>query len=429
LNKFVIKGGNPLNGEVWVSGSKNAALPIIAASVLVDEPVILDNLPNISDVSVMLRSLEEMGADIRRIDKNSVRIDTTHLLNHSVSYEMATKIRGSYYFIGSLLGQYGEAFCFQPGGCTFCDRPMEQHIKAFEYLGAGCGFEEGFYSIKADKLIGSRIEFDKITVGGTINAVLAAVKAEGMTVITNAAKEPHVVDVASFLNSCGADVRGAGTDTIKVYGVNYLKGSNYSVIPDQIEAGTFLTAIVATKGDGIVRNVIPKHLESILKVLEKVGAEVEIFDEAIHIWVNEELNKTDIKTAPHPGFPTDMQPQISALLSVSNGTSLIMEDIWDHRFNYVDELRRMRANIKVEQSMAIVEGVEHLSGAKVTATDLRAGAALIIAGLCAKGTTEIANIDLIERGYEDIQSKLQGLNANIQKVYFPDEVDSAAAIA
>lgn len=419
MERFVIKGGRRLTGEVSISGAKNAVVAIIPAVILADGPCVLENIPQISDVSISLRILYEMGADVKQLGKGVYRIDATGITDPVVPYELARLMRASYYFLGTLLGKFRRARVSMPGGCYLGDRPIDQHLKAFSSLGAACTLENGMIDICADSLIGSQIYFDKITVGATINAILAAVKATGLTVIENAAKEPHIVDLANFLNSMGADIMGAGTDVIKIRGVRHLKGTEYAVIPDQIEAGTYMVAAAATGGDVLVKNIIPKHLESITARLSKIGVNVEEFDDSIRISVDGPLVKTSVKTMPHPGFPTDMQPQIAALLCLAEGTSIITEEIWGNRFRYVDQLRRMGADISVEGKVAVIEGVGKLQGAPVTAPDLRAGAALVIAGLAASGITEIDDIYHIERGYENIESKLRALGADIVKKSVP----------
>lgn len=419
MEKFIIKGGRRLEGEVTISGAKNAVVAIIPAVILADGPCILENIPNISDVSISLRILYEMGADVQRIDKSVYRIDATGIKDPVVPYELARLMRASYYFLGTLLGKFGRARVSMPGGCYLGDRPIDQHLKAFTSLGATCTLDNGMIDICADKLIGSQIYFDKITVGATINAMLAAVKATGLTVIENAAKEPHIVDLANFLNSMGADIMGAGTDVIKIRGVKTLKGTTYAIIPDQIEAGTYMVAAAATRGNVLVKNVIPKHLESITAKLAKIGVNVEEYDDSVRISVDGPLVKTSVKTMPHPGFPTDMQPQISTLLCLAEGTSIVTDEIFNNRFRYVDELRRMGADISVEGRVAVIEGVGKLMGAPVTAPDLRGGAALVIAGLAASGVTEIDDIYHIERGYEDIEQKLRALGADIVKKTVP----------
>lgn len=421
MDKFIIKGGRRLTGEVTISGAKNAAVAILPAVILSDEPCIIENVPSISDVNICLRILTEMGAKVTNIGKDAYRIDPTTIENFCVPYETARKMRASYYFLGALLGKFNKARVSMPGGCPLGDRPIDQHLKAFAALGAKYTLSQGMIDLKADKLRGSQIFFDVVTVGATMNAMLAAVKAEGLTIIENAAKEPHIVDLANFLNSMGANIMGAGTDVIKIRGVDKLRGCTYAVIPDQIEAGTFMAAIAATKGDAIIKNVIPKHLESITKKMEKIGVNIEQFDDSLHVWVDGPLVKANIKTAPHPGFPTDMQSQIATLLTLAEGTSIITENIWEQRFRYVDELRRMGADITVNGKVALIEGTGKLMGAPVKACDLRAGAALIIAGLAASGVTEIEDIFHIERGYDCMEGKLRALGADIEKVSVPDK--------
>ena len=419
LEKYVIKGGKTLSGEVFISGAKNAVAAILPCTILSDEPCIIENIPNISDVNITLQIMSEMGAKIRMLNKTTVEIDTRQLQNVSVPYEKAKLMRATTYFLGTLLGRFHSAHVSMPGGCYLGDRPIDQHLKAFTSLGATCTLDNGMIDICADKLIGSQIYFDKITVGATINAMLAAVKATGLTIIENAAKEPHIVDLANFLNSMGADIMGAGTDVIKIRGVKTLKGTTYAIIPDQIEAGTYMVAAAATRGNVLVKNVIPKHLESITAKLAKIGVNVEEYDDSVRISVDGPLVKTSVKTMPHPGFPTDMQPQISTLLCLAEGTSIVTDEIFNNRFRYVDELRRMGADISVEGRVAVIEGVGKLMGAPVTAPDLRAGAALVIAGLAASGVTEIDDIYHIERGYEDIEQKLRALGADIVKKTVP----------
>ncbi|MDE7363509.1 MAG: UDP-N-acetylglucosamine 1-carboxyvinyltransferase [Ruminococcus sp.] len=421
MDKFVIKGGRKLTGEVIISGAKNAAVAILPAVILSDEVCTIENVPSISDVNICIQILTEMGASVTKIDKDTYRIDPTTIRNCCVPYEYARKMRASYYFLGALLGKFKKARVSMPGGCPLGDRPIDQHLKAFSALGAEYTLTQGMIDLTADKLKGSQIFFDVVTVGATMNAMLAAVKAEGLTVIENAAKEPHIVDLANFLNSMGADIMGAGTDVIKIRGVEHLHGADYAVIPDQIEAGTFMTAVAATKGDVMIKNVIPKHLESITKKLEKIGVNIEQFDDSIRVWVDGPLVKANVKTAPHPGFPTDMQSQIATLLTLAEGTSIVTENIWEQRFRYVDELRRMGADITVNGKVALIEGTGKLMGAPVKACDLRAGAALIIAGLAASGVTEIEDIYHIERGYDCMEGKLRALGADIEKVSVPDK--------
>lgn len=419
MEKYVISGGVSLKGEVEISGAKNAAVAIIPATILSDGPCVIENIPSISDVSMIIRILYEMGAQVRMINKSTIEIDTTRITNPVVPYEMVRHMRASYYLLGALLGKFKNARVAMPGGCDFGVRPIDQHLKGFKSFGADYEIDHGMIDVHAESLIGSQIYFDMVTVGATINVMLAAVRAEGLTIIENAAKEPHIVDLANFLNSMGADIMGAGTDVIKIRGVSHLKGATYSIIPDQIEAGTYMAAAVATKGDILVKNVIPKHLESITAKLEKIGAEIEEFDDSIRVSMHGDIQKSSVKTMPHPGFPTDMQPQVTALLTLAEGTSIVTEGVWDNRFRYVDELRRMGADISVDGKVAVVEGTGHLTGAPVKATDLRAGAALIIAALAADGTTEIEDIYHIERGYEDIEKKLRNLGANIKKISIP----------
>ncbi len=416
MDKFVIHGGRRLSGEIEVDGAKNAAVALIPAVLLCDEPCTLENVPDISDVTISLRILYEMGASVEHITPTTVRIDATGLKNFCVPYESARKMRASYYFLGALLGRYGKARVSMPGGCPLGDRPIDQHLKAFTALGAKCTIDHGMVDLVADHLTDSQIYFDVVSVGATMNAMLAAVRAQGLTVIENAAKEPHIVDLANFLNSMGADIMGAGTDVIKIRGVSRLHGAVYSVIPDQIEAGTFMIAAAATGGDVTVTNVIPKHLEPITSKLRKIGVNVEEFDESVRVWVDGPLVRTNIKTMPHPGFPTDVQPQITTLLTLAEGTSIITEGVWEQRFRYVDELRRMGADISVDGKVAVVEGTGKLTGAPVKACDLRAGAALIIAGLAANGITEIEDIYHIERGYSHLDEKLRAIGADIEKV-------------
>ncbi len=423
MDKFIIKGGIPLKGEVQISGAKNAAVAIIPATVLSKGVCIIDNVPSISDVEVALQILSYMGADIKRLGRSRLQIDTSKITDGTVPYDLARSTRGSSYFLGALLGRFHSARVPMPGGCDLGSRPIDQHIKCFETLGAKVDIQHGIVDLTADRLIGTQIYFDKVTVGGTINALLACACAEGLTIIENAAKEPHIVDVANFLNSMGADIMGAGTDVIKIKGVKELHGTEYSVIPDQIEAGTFMVAAAATGGDIVLKNVIPKHLEPITAKLRKIGVYVEVADDSDNIRVvgRSKYQSTDIKTSPHPGFPTDMQPQMTTLLTIAEGTSMVTESIFDVRFKYVDELRRMGADITVDSRVAVVRGVDHLTGAPVKPSDLRAGAALIIAGLAAQGITEIEDIKHIERGYEDMEIKLRNLGADIVKRYYPDD--------
>jgi UDP-N-acetylglucosamine 1-carboxyvinyltransferase len=427
LDKFIVKGGIPLKGEVSVSGAKNAAIAIIPAAILSDGICRIENIPDITDVSYITRMLYDMGAKVRTINKSTLEIDARPIRTHVVSDDLARHIRGSYYLLGALLGRFRHAVVPMPGGCDFGVRPIDQHLKGFLAMGAKYRLESGMVDVSADKLTGNNIYLDVVSVGATVNIMLAATRAEGTTVIENAAKEPHIVDLANFLNSMGADIRGAGTDVIKIYGVKQLNGTSYTIIPDQIEAGTYMVAAAATSGDVLVKNVIPKHLESISAKLLEMGVGIEEFDDSIRVSRSGALNKCNIKTMPHPGFPTDMQPQIAVLLSIANGTSIINESVWDNRFRYVEELKRMGAQISVDGKLAVVEGVDHLDAAPVKAMDLRAGAAMIIAALCAQGTTQIEDIKHIERGYEDVENKFRSLGADIKRIHIPDS-ETAQAI-
>ena len=425
MEKFIINGGNRLTGEVEISGSKNAAVAIIPATILADEPCVLENVPNINDVSIDLRILRELGAEVTVINNSTIRIDPRNIRDVAVPYELARSMRASYYFLGTLLSKFRHARVPMPGGCDLGDRPMDQHLKCFRALGSNYTIEHGIVELDADFLFGTQIYFDKVSVGATINAMLAAVKAEGLTILENAAKEPHIVDLANFLNSMGADIMGAGTDVIKIRGVSRLHGATYSIIPDQIEAGTFMIAVAATKGDALIKNVIPKHLEPITSKLRKIGVVVMEYDDSVRVIGQESYERITVKTMPHPGFPTDMQPQLAALLTLAKGTSIINEGIFDNRFRYVDELRRMGADISVDGNVAMIEGVSHLTGAPVKASDLRAGAALIIAGLSTNGTTEIEDIYHVERGYENMDEKLRKMGADIVKREIPANIRKA----
>lgn len=420
LEKFVIKGGNALKGEVRISGAKNAAVAILPAVLLSDEPCIVENLPNISDVATILKTMQALGANIKALNKSAVEIDPRHVNSFVVSKKMAEGMRASSYFLGALLGRLGRARVAPPGGCDFGVRPIDQHIKGFEALGAKMSIENGMVDARAQKLSGCSIYLDVVSVGATINIMLAAVKAAGLTVIENAAREPHIVDLANFLNSMGADIMGAGTSVIKIRGVRHLHGTSYSIIPDQIEAGTYMAAAVAAGGDVLITNVTPKHLESIIAKLQETGAKITEYDEAVRVQMNRRPHKCNIKTMPHPGFPTDMQPQIAVLLSIADGTSIITEGVWDSRFRYVDQLTLMGADIQVDGKMAVITGVKSLHSAPVKAVDLRAGAAMIIAGLAADGITEIEEIDHIDRGYEDVVEKLTKIGADIKRVTVTD---------
>ena len=417
MDKLVINGGVPLKGEVTISGAKNAAVAIIPATILVDGICTISNVPNISDVKISCKILQELGAKIEWIGSNEIRVDTTKIKSTTAPLDMTSRFRASSYFIGALLGRKKEAVVGLPGGCNLGARPIDQHIKGFEALGAKCDVSQGKISTSAKKLTGAHIYLDVVSVGATINIILASVLAKGSTIIENAAKEPHIVDVANFLNTMGADIRGAGTDIIKINGVEKLTGNaTYSVVPDQIETGTFMLAAVATKGDLIIKNCIPEHLDCLTAKILEMGANVEYDDDSIHVWTNKRPNKANIKTQPYPGFPTDLQPQIGVCLSIANGTSIIKEGIWESRFQYTAELNKMGANITDQGKSAIFEGVKDLYGAPVEATDLRAGAALIIAGLVAKGETTLTNLIHIDRGYENIEEKFRKVGAKIQRV-------------
>lgn len=416
LEKFVINGGRPLHGEVRISGAKNAAVAILPAVLLSDGPCVIENLPDISDVSTILKTMQSLGAQIRMINKSTVEIDPRHVNSFVVSKKMAEGMRASSYFLGALLGRMLRARVAPPGGCDFGVRPIDQHIKGFEALGAKMTIENGMVDAKAMSLTGCLIYLDVVSVGATINIMLAAAKADGLTIIENAAREPHIVDLANFLNSMGANIMGAGTGVIKIRGVKHLSGADYSIIPDQIEAGTYMAAAVATRGDILVTNVTPKHLESIIAKLRETGAEITEFDESVRVKMTRRPRKCNVKTMPHPGFPTDMQPQIAAVLSIADGTSIITEGVWDSRFRYVEQLTFMGADIQVDGKMAVITGVEKLKPSPVRAVDLRAGAAMIIAGLSAEGTTEIEEIDHIDRGYENVVEKFSALGADIKRV-------------
>ncbi|MCR5427877.1 MAG: UDP-N-acetylglucosamine 1-carboxyvinyltransferase [Lachnospiraceae bacterium] len=415
MEQYIIKGGRSLAGEVVINGAKNAALGVIAAAIMTNEPVIIENLPDVLDINVLLDAIREIGAVVDRIDRHTVRIVGT-INSVEVDNESMRKMRGSYYLIGALLGKCGSAQVPLPGGCNIGSRPIEQHTKGFRALGADVDISFGMVNAKADKLIGNHIYFDLVSVGATINVMLASVLAEGQTILENCAKEPHVVDVANFLNSMGANIKGAGTDVIRIRGVESLHGSTYSIIPDQIEAGTFMLAAAATHGDVLIRNVIPKHLEAITAKLLEIGCEVTEDDDSIRVIANKRLGNTQLKTLVYPGFPTDMQPQMTAALAFSVGTSIVTESIFENRFKYVDELTRMGASIKVEGNTAIINGVEKLTGATVCSPDLRAGAALVIAGLAAEGFTIVEQVEYIERGYEHFEVKLKELGAMIERV-------------
>ena len=418
LEKLVINGKTPLKGEVVISGAKNAAVAILPATLLINGVCTIENIPNISDVKIICDILEDIGAKITWNNEHEITIDTRDVNSYATPLEKTSKFRASYYLIGSLLGRFKHAQVGMPGGCNLGARPIDQHIKAFEALGATVDVSQGKITASAEKLVGTSVYLDVVSVGATINAMLAAVLAEGTTVIDNVAKEPHIVDVANFLNTMGADIRGAGTDVIKVNGVKELHGNaTYSVVPDQIEAGTFMLAAVASRGDITIKNCITKHLEPLTAKIVEMGAEVEELDgDNIRVTCNKRPKKINIKTLPYPGFPTDLQPQMGVVLSTAEGTSIINESIWESRFQYTEELNKMGANISAHGKTAVFEGVENLTGAPVYATDLRAGAALIVAGVCAEGTTEIYNLSHIDRGYERIEDKFRNLGANIERV-------------
>ena len=422
MEQYVIKGGTPLVGEVEIGGAKNAALAILAASIMTDETVTIENLPDVRDINVMLHAIEGIGAIVDRIDAHTVKINGSTISGMLVDYEYIKKIRASYYLLGALLGKYKKAQVALPGGCDIGSRPIDLHLKGFRALGAEVDISHGLISAAAEHLEGTHIYLDKVSVGATINIMMAAAMAEGKTIIENAAKEPHVVDVANFLNSMGAGIRGAGTDVIRIVGVEKLHKTQYTVIPDQIEAGTFMFAAAATKGDVMVKNVIPKHLEATTAKLLEVGCEVEEFDDAVRVVCSKRMRHTQVTTLPYPGFPTDMQPQMSVILGIAEGTSTVTESIFENRFRYVDELTRMGADIKVESNIAIIAGVERYTGARVSAPDLRAGAALVIAGLAADGITVVDDIYYIERGYEHFEEKLASLGAQIEKVSSEKEI-------
>ena len=416
MEQYVIKGGNPLYGEVEIGGAKNAALAILAAAIMTDETVTIDNLPNVRDINVLLQAIEEIGAHVERVDVHKVKINGSFIRGVNVDNEFIRKIRASYYLIGALLGKYRHAEVALPGGCDIGSRPIDLHMKGFRSMGAEVDIAHGLVVAKAEKLNGTHIYLDKVSVGATINIMMAASMAEGKTVIENAAKEPHVVDVANFLNSMGANIRGAGTDVIRIVGVEKLHKTEYSVIPDQIEAGTFMFAVAAAGGDVLVKDVIPKHLEATTAKLLEVGCKVEEFDDSVRVISDGKLKHTQVTTLPYPGFPTDMQPQMAVLLGIAEGTSTVTVSIFENRFKYVDELTRMGADIKVESNIAIISGVNRYTGARVNAPDLRAGAALVIAGLAADGITVVDDIYYIERGYEALEDKLTKIGATIAKV-------------
>lgn len=416
MEQYIIKGGHPLVGEVEIGGAKNAALAILAAGIMTDDTVRIDNLPDVNDINVLLDAIAGIGASVHRIDRHTVSINGKGIRDFSIEYDYIKKIRASYYLLGALLGKYKHAEVALPGGCNIGSRPIDQHLKGFRALGADVDIEHGKIIAEADRLAGKHIYFDVVSVGATINVMMAATMADGLTIMENVAKEPHVVDVANFLNSMGANIRGAGTDVIKIRGVKSLHGTDYSVIPDQIEAGTFMFAAAATRGDVTVLNVIPKHLEATIAKLLEIGCEVEEFDDAVRVVSKGHLKSTHVKTLPYPGFPTDMQPQIGVTLALCRGTSTITESIFENRFKYLDELARMGAHVKIEGNSATISGTKEFSGARVSAPDLRAGAALCIAGLAADGITIVDDIVYIQRGYERFEEKLQSIGAVMEKV-------------
>ncbi len=422
MEQYIIKGGNPLVGEVEIGGAKNAALAILAAAIMTDETVLVENMPDVNDVNVMLEAIAGIGAMVQRVDRHTVKINGSSIGNFNIEYDYIKKIRASYYLLGALLGKYRKAEVALPGGCNIGSRPIDQHLKGFRALGADVDIEHGKIVAEAENLRGTHLYFDVVTVGATINVMMAAAMADGITIMENVAKEPHVVDVANFLNSMGANIRGAGTDVIKIRGVKSLHKTEYSIIPDQIEAGTFMFAAAATKGDVTVMNVIPKHLDATISKLIDIGCEIEEFDDAVRVVAKGRLHCTQVKTLPYPGYPTDMQPQIGVVLALASGTSTITESIFENRFKYLDELARMGAVIKVEGNAATIEGVERFSGARVSAPDLRAGAALCIAGLATDGITIVDDIVYIQRGYERFEEKLRSLGGVIERVSSEKEI-------
>lgn len=426
MEKYIINGGIPLHGEVEISGAKNAAVAILPATILAAGKCVIENLPAISDVMVSLQILSELGARVRLINKNTYEIDTTYLSCTEVPNELSRQMRASYYFLGALLGRCGSGQVAMPGGCNLGPRPIDQHLKAFTAFGAEDSVEYGQIRVKADRLVGSHVFFDTVSVGATMNAMLAAATAQGTTVLENVAREPHIVDLANFLNMMGADIHGAGTDVIKIHGVKQLHGCNYSIIPDQIEAGSYMVAAAITKGDVTLRNVTPKHLEPITAKLRAAGCDIEEYDDALRVRRTGDLHPLKVKTMPHPGFPTDMQPLMTTLLTMADGTSIVTEGIWENRFRYVDELIHMGANIQVDGQVAVIEGVKELHPAPLRATDLRAGAAMVMAALAANGVSEVDETIHIERGYENIVEKLQALGADIRRVEIPANAVSRA---
>ena len=431
LTKYQIQGGFPLRGTIEISGAKNAAVAIIPAALLVDGVCRIENIPQISDVTLILQILRELGAEVRTVNRTTVDVDCSHIRNRQVPYELARKIRASYYLVGALLGRFGWAEVPLPGGCDLGGRPIDQHIKGFVAMGADVDVRNGLICAQVPgggRLTGGQVYLDMVSVGATMNIMLSAALANGMTIIENAAKEPHIVDMANFLNSMGADIMGAGTDVIKIRGVERLRGGSYSIIPDQIEAGTYMAAVAAAGGEILIRNIIPKHLDCISAKLLEMGVEIDEQDDNLLVRRTGALRSTNVKTQPYPGFPTDMQSQIVAALCLAEGTSVVTESVWGNRYRYVDELKRLGANIQVDGKVAVVEGIDHFDGAPIQACDLRAGAAMVIAALAAHGTTEISCVHYIERGYEDIVGKLRGLGADIVAVETPDDTDAAVKV-
>ena len=422
MEQYVVCGGNPLVGEVEIGGAKNAALAILAASVMTDETVLIENMPDVRDTNILLQAMQSIGVLVNRVDRHTVQINGGQIHDLVIEDDYIKKIRASYYLLGALLGKYRKAEVALPGGCNIGSRPIDQHIKGFKALGADVRIEHGLIITEAETLKGCHLYMDVVSVGATINVMMAAALADGLTIIENAAKEPHVVDLANFLNSMGANIKGAGTDVIRIRGVEKLHRTEYTIIPDQIEAGTFMFAAAATGGDVTVKNVIPKHLEATTAKLEEIGCEVEEFDDAVRVRAGKRLHRTHVKTLPYPGYPTDMQPQIAVTLALAEGTSIVTESIFENRFKYADELARMGANIKVEGNSAIIDGVKKLTGARVSAPDLRAGAALVIAGLAAEGVTVVDDIVYIQRGYENFEEKLRSLGAQIERVSSEKEI-------
>ena len=416
LEKFVITGGKPLHGEVIISGAKNAAVGILPATILAADVCVIENLPDISDVAVSLKILSVLGAKVRMLNKNTYEIDTTHLTGTNVPDDLSRQMRASYYFLGALLSRFGKAQVAMPGGCNLGPRPIDQHLKVFSALGAEDSVDYGMITVHADELNGAHIFFDKVSVGATMNGMLSAVMAKGQTILENCAKEPHVVDLANFLNMCGADVRGAGTDVIKVRGVEQMHGCTYSIIPDQIEAGSYMVAAAATGGDVLVKNIIPKHMDSLTAKLEEMNVKVAEWEDSIRVMADEPLRAVNVKTMSYPGFPTDLQPQIATLLAVCNGTSVLTENVWENRYQYMGELRKLGADVEINGRVATIHGIKHFSGAEVSATDLRAGAAMILAALAAEGETIIDGVRYIDRGYEDVEEKFRAMGADIDRI-------------